>query len=111
MLGTLADLGYGVAWRILDSRFFGVPQRRRRVFILGALADGDPGAAAERAGEVLAVGSRCDRASCDGRRSGAGPCRHLAVALESVARRPGRTKAMTVSATLRMAEHEPGRQR
>jgi hypothetical protein len=61
VLGTLADLGYGVAWRILDSRFFGVPQRRRRVFIVGALADGDPRAAAERAGEVLAVGSRCDR--------------------------------------------------
>jgi len=59
VLGTLADLGYGLAWRILDSRFFGVPQRRRRVFIVGALADGDPRAAAERAGEVLAVGSRC----------------------------------------------------
>jgi DNA-cytosine methyltransferase len=36
VLGTLADLGYGVAWRIVDSRFFGVPQRRRRVFIVGA---------------------------------------------------------------------------
>ncbi len=59
VLGTLADLGYGVAWRILDSRFFGVPQRRRRVFIVGTLADGDPRAAAERAGEVLAVCSRC----------------------------------------------------
>lgn len=61
VLRTLADLGYGVAWRILDSRFFGVPQRRRRVFIVGALADGDPRAAAERTGQVLAVGSRCPR--------------------------------------------------
>ena len=59
VLGTLADLGYGVAWRVLDSRFFGVPQRRRRVFVVGAVADGDPRAAAGRAGEVLAVGSRC----------------------------------------------------
>lgn len=59
VLGTLADLGYGVAWRVLDSRFFGVPQRRRRVFIVGARAEGDPRAAAERAGQVLAVGSRC----------------------------------------------------
>jgi DNA-cytosine methyltransferase len=61
VLETLAGLGYGVAWRVLDSRFFGVPQRRRRVFIVGAVADGDPRAAAERAGQVLAVGSRCQR--------------------------------------------------
>jgi DNA (cytosine-5)-methyltransferase 1 len=61
LLGTLADLGYGVAWRTLDSRFFGVPQRRRRVFILGALAGGDRRAAAERAGEVLAIGASCPR--------------------------------------------------
>jgi DNA (cytosine-5)-methyltransferase 1 len=59
VLGTLADIGYGMGWRVLDSRFFGVPQRRRRVFIVGALADGDTRAASERAGEVLAVGSRC----------------------------------------------------
>lgn len=59
VLGTMADLGYGLGWRVLDSRFFGVPQRRRRVFIVGALADGDPRAAAERAGQVLAVGTRC----------------------------------------------------
>lgn len=35
VLATLADLGYGLAWRVLDARFFGVPQRRRRVFIVG----------------------------------------------------------------------------
>jgi DNA (cytosine-5)-methyltransferase 1 len=59
VLGTLADIGYSMGWRILDSRYFGVPQRRRRVFILGALTDGNPRAAADRAGQVLAVGTRC----------------------------------------------------
>jgi DNA (cytosine-5)-methyltransferase 1 len=59
VLSTLANVGYGLAWRVFDSRFFGVPQRRRRVFIVGALAGGDPRAAAECAGEILAVGARC----------------------------------------------------
>ena len=37
ILRTLADLGYGVAWRVLDSRYFGIPQSRSRVFIVGSL--------------------------------------------------------------------------
>jgi DNA (cytosine-5)-methyltransferase 1 len=37
LLASLAELGYGVAWRVLDSRYFGVPQRRRRVFVVGHL--------------------------------------------------------------------------
>ena len=44
VVGTLADLGYGVAWRILDARYFGVPQRRRRVFIV-CRAGGDDASA------------------------------------------------------------------
>jgi DNA (cytosine-5)-methyltransferase 1 len=35
VLGQMADLGYSVAWRTLDAQHFGVPQRRRRVFIVG----------------------------------------------------------------------------
>ena len=35
VLGTLAELGYGYAYRVLDAQFFGVAQRRRRVFIIG----------------------------------------------------------------------------
>lgn len=39
-LGALAELGYGWAYRVLDARYFGVAQRRRRVFIVGSLGDG-----------------------------------------------------------------------
>ena len=35
VLGTMADLGYSIGWRVLDAQYFGVPQRRRRVFIVG----------------------------------------------------------------------------
>ena len=36
----LAERGYGVAWRILDSQYFGVAQRRCRVFIVGSFGSG-----------------------------------------------------------------------
>jgi DNA (cytosine-5)-methyltransferase 1 len=35
VIGTMADIGYSLAWRVLDAQYFGVPQRRRRVFIVG----------------------------------------------------------------------------
>ena len=35
VLGEMADLGYSLGWRVLDAQYFGVPQRRRRVFIVG----------------------------------------------------------------------------
>ena len=38
-LGGLAELGYGFAYRVLDAQHFGVPQRRRRVFVVGHLGD------------------------------------------------------------------------
>jgi DNA (cytosine-5)-methyltransferase 1 len=38
-LGMLVQLGYGLAWRVLDAQYFGVPQRRRRVFVVGHLGD------------------------------------------------------------------------
>ena len=39
ILGALGELGYGFAYRILDAQYFGVPQRRRRVFVVGCLGD------------------------------------------------------------------------
>lgn len=39
-LSEVAKLGYGFAYRVLDAQNFGVPQRRRRVFVVGC-ADGD----------------------------------------------------------------------
>ena len=44
ILGNIAEpllymlaLGYGIAYRVLDAQHFGVPQRRRRVFVVGYL--------------------------------------------------------------------------
>mgnify|MGYP003521323239 FL=1 len=47
LLGALSELGYGLAWRVLDAQFFGVAQRRERVFLVGHLG------AAAAAGAVL----------------------------------------------------------
>ena len=38
-VGALGQLGYGWAMRILDAQHFGVPQRRRRVFVVACLGD------------------------------------------------------------------------
>ena len=38
-LGALGQCGYGFAYRVLDAQFFGVPQRRRRLFVVGHLGD------------------------------------------------------------------------
>ena len=46
-LAALGKIGYGFSWRILDAQYFGVAQRRRRVFVVGYLGDW------RRAAEVL----------------------------------------------------------
>ena len=54
LLHEVEQLGYSVAWRTLDARYFGVPQRRRRVFIVASL---EP----DRAAEVLFECEGCQR--------------------------------------------------
>ena len=39
LLEALDALGYGLAWRVLDAQFFGLAQRRERVFLVGRLGD------------------------------------------------------------------------
>lgn len=46
-LGAVGEVGYGWAYRVLDAQYFGVAQRRRRVFVVGCLGDW------ESAGKVL----------------------------------------------------------
>lgn len=47
IIGAMVELGYSCTWRVLDAQYFGVPQRRRRVFVVGHLGDW------RRAAEVL----------------------------------------------------------
>lgn len=51
VLVELVRIGYHGAWRVLDAQYFGVAQRRRRVF--GLFARGDTGA--ERCAEILSL--------------------------------------------------------
>lgn len=45
LVGALGQFGYGWAYRVLDARYFGVAQRRRRVFVVGHYRDWRPPAA------------------------------------------------------------------
>lgn len=39
IVGSLVELGYSVCWRVCDAQYFGVPQRRRRLFLLAGRND------------------------------------------------------------------------
>lgn len=43
ILGALSELGYDVTWQVLNSKDFGVPQSRKRVYLIGYLGDRCPG--------------------------------------------------------------------
>jgi DNA-cytosine methyltransferase len=55
LVDEVVACGYGVSWRVLDARYFGVPQRRRRVFLVARRADAliDSGAASRLALRAL----------------------------------------------------------
>ena len=75
ILRTLADFGYGVAWRVLDSRHFGIPQSRTRVFIVGTLGG------AEAAAKVLFEPECGDRDSEKSRPNGEKPISPFAISV------------------------------
>jgi DNA (cytosine-5)-methyltransferase 1 len=76
LLDRLAELGYWWAYRILDAQFFGVPQRRRRVFIVALHAGA--GFGADSAAAVLSIGARCDGHSAAGDTPGEGAAERTA---------------------------------
>ncbi|MDY7000521.1 MAG: DNA (cytosine-5-)-methyltransferase [Thermodesulfobacteriota bacterium] len=39
VLSTLAEFGYSLGWRTFNSQYFGVPQSRQRVYIVGCYRD------------------------------------------------------------------------
>lgn len=84
LLEALDALGYGLAWRVLDAQFFGLAQRRERVFLVGCLGERppvevlfepesvpwDPRSSREKRKELAARAGR--RASCAGFKYSAG---------------------------------------
>lgn len=81
VLRGLVECGYGVCYRVLDAQYFGVPQRRRRVFIVGHLGDG-------RAAEILFEREGRSGRSTAGREARQGVA---AITTESAARGVART--------------------
>jgi DNA (cytosine-5)-methyltransferase 1 len=96
VLGALAERGFGYAYRVLDARGFGLPQRRRRVFIVGR-AGGSPVGPAQ----VLALGHGGERDPVTSRGQGHG-------AAAPAAGGPGGSGAYRCPACLRMREGGPG---
>jgi DNA (cytosine-5)-methyltransferase 1 len=64
VIRTLAKLGYSVGWRVLNSKNFGVPQSRQRVFIVGCDGEGTGPA------EILFEPERSARDSAESRSNG-----------------------------------------
>jgi DNA (cytosine-5)-methyltransferase 1 len=62
ILSAFSECGYSVAWRVLDAQFIGVPQRRRRLFVIGHFgSDWRPSAAVLFDGESLSGNTKKGR--------------------------------------------------
>lgn len=106
ILGGMAELGYGTAYRVLDAQHFGVPQRRRRVFVVGYLGDwrraaavlferhslsGHPAPRREAGQDVAGAIARCSfSGGASGRPEGAAAGHFVAKSLSASHTRAGR---------------------
>lgn len=97
----LAEFGYGVSWRVLDAQYFGVPQRRRRVFVVGHFGDWRPAAA------VLFEPGCLRRDSAPSRKAGADIAGTLDASLGSSRGAGTPPGAITQTLTGRMGEGGP----
>ena len=100
LLRGLVELRYGVAWRVLDAQYFGVAQRRRRVFIVGSLGDG-------RAAEVLFESEGVCGHPPARREAGQGIAGTIAAALTLERRNGGEHTSMTRLDKCAAAAHHP----
>ena len=103
-LGAVAELGYGFAYRVLDAQYFGVAQRRRRVFVVGYLGDWRPAAKVLFESESLCRDtppSRSKREEATSR-SGIGP----EISGPLAARRFAETDGLSTTSAQMIAVHE-----